>query len=218
MVGRNARAVRALVLVLVFAAVGRPAAAAQQSNLPFEITGEIPVLSLSELQVTNVGVGGIIDWNVTPEFAIESSLDWFPRSNSSPIPLEGQGRLAGLLGVKAGRPVGRATLFGRAHLGFLRFTSIESSEPNRPFPCLALVVPATLECRLAIGYTALTINVGAGGSIGLNQDGRVRLRVDVGDLIVRYASFGSFGPTGQINFDRIYSNNLLFSAGVGWRF
>jgi hypothetical protein len=75
---RSARALRTFVAVCLFAAVGHASpAAAQQSGLPFELTGEVPVISLSELQSTNVGVGGIIDWNITPEFAIESSLDWF---------------------------------------------------------------------------------------------------------------------------------------------
>ena len=161
-----------------------------------------------------MGVGGIIDWNVTPEFAIESSLAWFPRSNSSPGLLEGQGRLAGLIGGKAGRAFGRVTLFGRAHGGFLSFSTIE---PVRPLSCVnGLLVPPTLECRLAVHYTALTINFGGGGSIGLDQDGRVRLRVNVSDLMVRY-NFASLASDGQIR-DGFWSNNLLFSAGVAWRF
>jgi hypothetical protein len=213
---RSARAVRAFVAVFLFAAVGHASpAAAQRSGLPFELTGEVPVISLSELGSTNVGVGGIIDWNITPEFAIESSLDWFPGGwNSDSGPLKDEGRLAGLLGVKAGRPVGRVALFGRAHVGFLNFSTIE---PNRPFPCLStLVLPSTLECRLASGYTALTINFGGGGSVGLDQDGRVRLRLNISDLMVRYR-FPSVGSDGQTR-DSFYSNNLLFSAGVGWRF
>jgi hypothetical protein len=212
---RSARTVHAFVFVCMFAAVGRPSpAAAQPSSLPFEITGEAPVLNLSELQITNRGVGGILDWNVTHHWAIESSLDWFPGGwNSGPGSLEGQGRLAGLLGVKGGQPIGRVTIFGRAHAGFLSFSTIE---PVLPSPCSStLVFPPLLECRLASGYTALTLNFGGGGSVALDQNGRVRLRVNVSDLIVRYG-FVSERAEGQA--PAFYSNNLLLSVGLGWRF
>jgi hypothetical protein len=66
------------------------------------------------------------------------------------------------------------------------------------------------------GYTALAINFGGGGSVGLDQDGRVRLRLNISDLMVRYR-FPSVSLDGQTR-DTFYSNNLLFSAGVGWRF
>ena len=125
--------------------------------------------------------------------------------------LDGQRRLLGVFGVKASITQSRAELFARGGIGFLSFSTQEE-----PTACPSQIVTATLACGLAIGYTAFTTELGGGVSIGLDHEGRLRLRVDAADLLVRYGSVvarSNGRPT-----DGFFSHNLLTSAVVTWRF
>ena len=60
------------------------------------------------------------------------------------------------------------------------------------------------------------MDLGGGVSTRLNNDGRVRLRVDIGDLLVRY-NLAALRPSGE-STDGFIGHNVLTSIGVDWRF
>jgi hypothetical protein len=201
--------IRWVTACLVAAALAWPASAwAQDRRLT--VGGFVGVLHLAELDTTDPGVGAGVSWRIGPVLAVDGVLAWFSGDDR---PGEGRGaigdRVLGAAGIRAGRSVGRAELFAKARPGFLRFAE------TRPFACL-LIYPAPLTCQLAAGYTAFAFDAGGGASIALDGAGRIRLEVEVSDLIVRYG-LDAYRSGGEIS-DGFTGHNLLFTAGVGWRF
>jgi hypothetical protein len=191
-----------------------PPAIAQPSGRPVEASVGVAAMRLSELDETNVGIRGAVDVHIARAFAIEGALTWFPGAwNSSTSVLDGQKRLLGFAGVKAvAVTTSRVELFGRGGVGFLSFASQEGTTPS----CPSQIVTTTLACGLAIGYTAFTTEIGGGASIALDAHGRLRVRVDAADLLVRYGSVVA-RSNGRAT-DGFFSHNILTSASVGWRF
>ena len=185
---------------------------AQTAGRPVEANVGLATMRLSELDERNVGVHGTVDVHVARAVAIDAALTWFPGTwNASRSVLDGQGRLLGFVGVKAAAARPRVELSGRVGLGFLSFSTQEA-----PTSCPSQIVTTTLACGLAIGYTAFTTELGGGSSIALDAGGRVRLRVDAGDLLVRYGSVVA-RSNGQPT-SGFFSHNFLLSTGIGWRF
>jgi hypothetical protein len=210
----SVRSMRVLVAAVVFSAltalVGLSPAAAQTSDRSFELSGEVTTLRLSELGVTNVGVGADAAWRVAPALLVDGALTWFPgNGHLGADPLAGQRRLLGLIGVKSGIALDRVELLGHVRAGFLDFFE------EGPIPCPA-IFPVPLECQLAQGYTAFAADFGGSASVSLDAARRLRLHVDAGDLVVRYG-LNAFRSGGAIT-DGFVSHNLLMSAGLGWRF
>lgn len=187
---------------------GSPPAAAQNSGV--EAGGRVSVLRLSEFENTGVGVGTFLIWPLTSVVAIDGAFTWFPGARDvNGNAFESQHRTLGLVGVRASVRYGDVELFGRGRVGFLSFVEQDSAV------CIA-IVPTPLDCRLARGYTALASDLGGGASIGLGRSGRLRLHIDAGNLVVRYA-LEAFRPSGEIT-DGLVSHNLLVGIGLGWRF
>ena len=184
--------------------------AAQTFDRPLELSGEVATLRLSEFKITSVGTAVNVAWHVAPALAVDGALIWFPGGwQSGTGTLASQERLLGLLGVNTGLPLGPVELRWRARAGFLNFGD------EGPIACPA-IFPPTLECQLAPGYMAFATDLGGGVNIRLDYAGRTRLRVDAGDLLVRYG-VNALRPRGQIT-DGFVSHNLLMSAGLGLRF
>jgi hypothetical protein len=113
----------------------------------------------------------------------------------------------GVLWASSG--VGDVDVFVRGRMGFLHFGEQDSAV------CIA-IFPTPLSCRLAGGYMAIASDFGAGASIGLGSSRQLRVHIEAGDLLIRYA-LEALGPTGEVT-DGFVGHNPLVSFGVGWRF
>jgi hypothetical protein len=202
----SVRAVGSLIVVWIGVTLGPSLAAAQ--NVGVEIGGHVGVLRLSELDTTDVGVGIHAVAPLSRRVAIEGALTWFP--GSSDEGLNRQGRSLGLAGVRATLGSGNVDFFARGRAGYLRFGDEGS------VICIA-VFPPPLSCRLAAGYTAFAADFGGGASIGIGSSGRLRVHIDAGDLLVRYA-VETFRPAEGAVSEGFVGHNPLVSVGLGWRF
>jgi hypothetical protein len=201
---------RVLIVCAAVMMFAEPRAAAQTPERGVEVGGQLSVLRISEFEITDVGPALDAAWHLTPHIAIDGTLAWFPGEREFEIDsIASQHRVLGLVGARSGITRGRVDIYGRGRLGFLRFGEQDSQ-------ICTLIFPATLGCRLASGYTAFAFDLGGGVSTGLTNDGRLRLRVDVGDLLVRY-NLEALRPNGETT-DGFVGHNLLMNVGVDWRF
>jgi hypothetical protein len=178
----------------------------------FELSGQGVVLRLAEFDMTDVGAGVQVGGALTPAIALDGALAWFPNGDSlSSGLLPAQQRFLGVAGVRAGLHRGRLGVFGKARPGFLRFAQQESAV------CIAIAIfPVPLGCLLATGYTAFVVDVGGGVDFDLGSSGRSYVRVEAGDLMIRY-DLEAFRPRGGIT-DGFTGHNFNVAAGIGWRF
>jgi len=181
---------------------------AQTSEGAFEVGPHLSVLRLSELDTTDIGVGVDASWRLLPMVTLDGTLSFFPGGGDEPS-LEDQRRTLGLFGVRSGITRGDTDFYVRGRLGFLNFADVG------PFPCIR-IFPEPLTCQLATGYTAFAVDFGGGASVPLDTDGTLRLRVDLGDVAVRYDQEATRSD-GEIT-EGFWGHNLLFTVGVVWRF
>jgi len=190
------------------AVLGASRADAQPAPGSVEVGPNFSVLRLSEFDTTDVGIGVDAAWHVLPRISLDGSLILFPGGGEEPS-LSDQRRTLGLIGVRSGITRGRVDLYARGRIGFLNFGE------SGPFAC-TLIYPAPLACQLAGGYTAFATDIGGGAIMPIDADGRWRIRVDVGDLIVRYGLDG-IRNNGRVT-DGFSSHNLLLTAGMVFGF
>jgi len=202
------RIVASLMALRVATTIGSSTAAAQ--NRHAEIGGHVSILRVSEFDVTDVGVGASVVWPLTPLVAIDGAFTWFPSEGDREADeFENQHRTLGLVGLRAAVAHRDVELFARARAGFLRFGALGS------VGCIA-IFPPPLACQVAAGYTAFAAELGGGASIGLAPDGRLRLSIEAGDLLVRYG-LDAYRAQGQLT-EGFVSHNPLVTIGLGWRF
>jgi len=202
------RMVASLMALCVATAIGSSTAAAQNRHV--EVGGHVSILRVSEFDVTDVGVGASVVWPLTPVVAIDGAFTWFPGAGDGEADqFENQHRTLGLVGLRAAITHRDVELFARARAGLLRFGDQGS------VVCIA-IVPVPLGCQLAAGYTAFAAGFGAGVSVGLAPAGRLRVRIEAGDLLVRYG-LDAERAQGQIT-EGFLSHNPLVTIGLGWRF
>jgi hypothetical protein len=197
-----------LIVTWVFVIVGSSTAVAQ--NRDVQIGGHVSILQLSEFESTDVGVGVHVIGPLTSVVALDGALTWFPSSRDFQADaLESQDRALGLVGLRVTVAKGDVEFFARGRVGFLRFGEQDS------IVCIA-IFPVPLGCRLATGYTALASDFGGGADIGLGRSGRLRVHIEVVDVLVRYA-LEALRPRGEIS-DGFVGHNPLVSIGLGWWF
>src|SRR5574341_1311595 len=85
-----------------------------------EVSGQLAVTDLAELETTDVGFGGRFGFAATPLFTFEGELNLFPSDVPDVIPVTSS-RLEGLFGVKVGPRFERFSVFGKVRPGFVRF-------------------------------------------------------------------------------------------------
>jgi len=194
----------ALTVIVAAAAFAQPT-----ENRKLEISGQLAVNDLEELETTDVGFGGRLGIRVAPLFTFEGELNLFPSDIPDEVPVTSL-RLEGLFGVKVGPRFDRFSLFGKVRPGFVRF-----GEAPEPIACI-LIFPPPLSCVLAEGKTLLALDLG--GGIELYPTERSLLRFDVSDLVLQYP-----GPV--FNRDReafteggFWGHNLRLAVGAGFRF
>ncbi len=203
---------RALAICAATVVAGTANARAQTTGAgPVAIGAHMSVLRLSEFDTTDVGVGVDASWYIRPGLAIDGTLDLFPGKDQIEADLVDQRRVLGLVGARYGMTFGRVEIFGRLRGGFLNFAD------EGPVACI-LIVPSPLGCQLADGHTAFATDIGGGAIARLDRAGRWRIRVDVGDLLVRYDTGEPFRRADMDVSDGFVGHNLLLNIGVNWRF
>lgn len=191
--------------------MGSSPAHAQASGTRLEIGGQATALRLSEFDFTDFGTGLDVERPVRRGLTIAGSLTVFPgdRQLSRPNEFLDRSRVLGLVGLRGGPRFGRVEPYAHARAGFLRFSG------GGPVACI-LIFPTPLACRLAAGYTTFTAEIGGGANIGLRSSGRLRLRLEASDLLVRYG-LQATRRSGETT-DGFVDHNPLITIGLGWRF
>lgn len=208
-------------IALLFLFLHSPNTPAQSTETPkFEVGAQFSLLSLDNDpspadssfigRRTEPGFGGRFAYNLKNYLAVESELNFFPRSYKGFVTPLGGGRVTqGLFGVKAGIRRERFGVFGKARPGFVSFSRVVRNVrfPNGGGP----------DPRDPFGFDLGRIThfaVDVGGLAEFYPSRRTILRFDVGDTIIRYGSRPrelSFGPA-------FTKHNAQFSAGFGFRF
>jgi hypothetical protein len=190
-------------------AVARPESAGAQSSSPrFDVGAQVASTRSSQFDETDVGLGARLSWHPAGWLGVEAEVNGFPGEFPGQRPFS-RGRVEGLFGATVGSRFGMVRPFGRLRPGFVSFR--ESSEP---FACI-LIFPPPLACTLAAGRTLFAVDIG--GGIEVQATPTTFLRVDAGDLMMKYP-----GPVlDNANLSRegsFFGNNFRFAAGAGWRF
>lgn len=192
---------------------------AQFSSLTFttvehfaDVLGGNPSFGFRDTQ-TQAGFGGRFTYNITPNFALETQGDFFPRHSSIFNNARAGGQtLQGQAGIKVGKRFKSFGIFGKARPGVVSFSNtlkFNGLDKTQPFP-----IPI-------FHFTRRTyFSFDLGGVLEFYPSPRIVTRFDGGDTMIRYGrtespyplSFsGSVSPPETIH-------NFQFSAGVGFRF
>ena len=196
-------------VVLAITTLAHPeSAGAQSSAARFEVGAQVASTKSSQFDDTDTGLGGRISWHPAGWVAAEAEINGYPGNFPGQRPFS-RGRMEGLFGATVGRSLGRMRPFGKLRPGFVMFR--ESSEP---FACI-LIFPPPLACALASGRTLLALDVG--GGVEVSATPKTFVRVDAGDLMMKYPG-PVFEAASRQRQDAFFSHNFRFAAGVGWRF
>lgn len=193
-------------LAALFAAAAIPAAA-QVDRSGLELGVQIPSAVSSEFNTADIGLGVRVAWRPAGWLGVEAEIDAYPREFPRRASFSA-GRIEGLFGATFGSRIGPARPFARLRPGFMRMQAA-----SQPFGCVA-IFPPPLACVLGAGRTLLAVD--AGGGIELHATPRTFMRVDAGDLMVRYP-----GPSTGSNLQRrdaFLSHDFRVAAGAGFRF
>lgn len=184
----------------------RPASAQAPGN--FEVGIQVPVARSGEFDAFDAGVGGRFAWRPASAIGLEGEINFYPTEFTGPLPFS-KTRIEGLFGVTVGPSFGAFRPFARVRSGFLSFLG-----RSVPYPCI-LIYPPPLSCELASGQTLPAVDIG--GGVEIFTSGRVFIRADVGDRMVKYS-----GPVisadRKISMDGFFSHDFRFATGAGLRF
>jgi len=199
------------ILLLVALTCIVPAFALGQSNedRKLEVSGQLSVVDLAELETTDVGLGGRLGFRATSLFTFEGELNLFPSDIPDGVPVTSS-RLEGLFGVKIGPRFDRFSVFGKLRPGFVRF-----GEAPEPIPCI-LIFPPPLSCVIAAGETLFALDLG--GGIELYPTERSLVRFDVSDLMLQYPGPVLTRDREAVTEEGFWGHNLRIAIGGGFRF
>lgn len=196
----------AVLILLALCVVARPAAA--QAPGAFQIAAQFVAAASSELDATEVGLGGRVAWFPAPPVGLESEVDLYPRDVPSGTPFS-RARVEALFGATIGPRLGPVRLFGRLRPGIVRFEAAPE-----PIGCI-LIFPPPLSCVLASGRTVFALDLG--GGLELYPTGRTVVRADVGDRLLKYPG-PSFDSNRVARQESFYGHDFRLAVGAGLRF
>jgi hypothetical protein len=182
-------------------------ASAQVDSRGLELGIQVPSSISSEFDTADVGAGARVAWRPAGWLGIEAEINLYPSDFPGRNAFSG-GRMEGLFGPMIGGRIGRVRPFVKLRPGFMQF-----QEAPEPFACIA-IFPPPLACTLAAGRTVFALDVG--GGLEVSATPRTFLRVDAGDLLVRYP--GLTIDTDLARRDSFLSHDFRLAAGVGVRF
>lgn len=190
-----------VVIAILLACFAAPAAAQGHA----EVAAQFVAARSSEFDATDTGVGARFTWAPAALIGADAEVNFFPNDFVGRTPFS-RSRTEGLFGVTAGPRLGPIRPFAKLRPGFLNFRS-------RPTVCI-LIFPPPLSCQLG-GRTLFALDVG--GGVELFPGGRMAIRIDAGDRMLKYPG-PSFRTGGVISQKDFYSHDFRFSAGAGVRF
>jgi hypothetical protein len=202
---------RRLTIALTFACCCLPfAAAAQTSDLPFVVIGQLTGVTSSEFDGTPIGFGGVLGWRPEALMTLEAETNFYPSEltakNGSAF---SRGSIEALFGVTAGPTLDRVRPFGTFRTGVVQIRRAPG-----PLACIT-IFPPTLPCSLAKGEAVLASEIG--GGIELLPSRRALLRVELGDRLMHYPgpAIDAGGSAHNMSF---YKSEFRFTVGAGLRF
>jgi hypothetical protein len=211
---------KALVLAATVSLLLGLDAHAQSRHRKFELGGQFVGLSAhstgfpDSLGLTNdiddlvLGGGPRAGYRITETLAVEAEVNVFQRPPTNDPATLGKWS-QGFFGLKVGKQLGAIGIFGKFRPGFVRFDGITSAES---------LLDGSVDIRLIKDNTFFAFDIG--GGIELYPSPRTIVRLDSGDVIIRYT-----GRPGE-GFDPIsnrvqrthYGHNAQFSIGFAVRF
>jgi len=219
----------AVLTVLLFMNIN---AAAQESVPRFEIGGQFSLLSRNKPtpifpsptivlddfdHETSAGFGGRFTYNLTDYLALEAEGNFFPKSGDSDLSVPDGHIYQGQFGVKVGKRFSKVGIFAKARPGFVGFSRVSQLTGTRTITFLGQQFTVG---DFRIGKETY-FSTDVGGVLEVYLSPGIMMRFDVGDTIIRYATFRREGiSTSQAILERPAEtrHNLQFSAGVGFRF
>jgi len=197
------------VLLLFFV----PALAAQTDFAKFEAGAQFSFLRQRAFSVNDTGFGGRFTFYPVSYVGLEAETSFFPRGISlrglsSSMTFSGN-RIEALFGVKAGPRFKNFGVFGKIRPGLMRF-----AKSPRGMACVAILIyPPPLECSLSRGSINFALDFG--GVVELYPSRRTTIRVDLGDIMIRFPP--AYTLLGQFKND-FSVHNFPLNLGFGYRF
>lgn len=198
--------IRVLALSMMLTTIAR---AQSGDDRKLEVSGQLALNDLAELETTDFGFGGRFGFRATSLFTFEGELNFFPSDIPDEVSVTSS-RLEGLIGVKVGPRFDRFSVFGKVRPGFVQF-----GEAPEPIPCI-LIYPPPLSCALAAGETVFALDLG--GGIELYPTEQSLVRFDVSDLMLQYPGPVLTRDREAVTEDGFWGHNLRISIGAGFRF
>lgn len=148
------------------------------------------------------GFGARLTYNFSPLLALDAEGDFFPVPTGSGQQRGGRA-YAVLAGPKASWRWRRIGLFMKARPGIVNFSNTVRVEPQGEFP----------------GGHVTHFTLDLGGGLEINTSRRTFLRIDAGEMLVRYGDrVHRFGVPGQfITSQGVIGDSFLLTAGLGYR-
>jgi len=200
--------IRGLALLLASLVLQASLLCAQtRSKDRFEAGGQLTLNRLREFQGTDPGGGVRVAWYPHRSIAIESQFDVLG-SGLRGIAAYNRLRVQNLFGLKAGVGSRQFALFAKLRSGYTRFM-----EGSGRVGCIA-VFPPPVDCLLAGGYTAYTMDVG--GGVEFRPQPRFVLRLDAGDTMLRLP--GPSRSKAGVRTGRYLSHGFQVGIGAAVRF
>src|SRR5215510_12633115 len=106
-------------LVAVSVGMGQQVTVAQQSE-SFELGAQVPVSGFSELDSTDVGVGGHVTWYPWRWIGADAELNFYPSTIPDDLRPNSTNRFEGLFGITAGPRLDAWRPTARIRPGFLQ--------------------------------------------------------------------------------------------------
>jgi hypothetical protein len=179
-----------------------------QSEVPkYEVGGQFSARKISfrdkgyeNGDTWNGGFGGRFSFNINKQVALESEVNFFPKSEKS-FPQGSKTQI--LFGIKAGIRRDKFGIFGKLRPGIMRFTNVDDC--------------TTAERASCNQYTRNEFTLDAGGVLEFYPNKKTVLRFDAGNTLINYS------PTYRVDIIQFLrtpggtANYFQFSVGAGFR-
>lgn len=162
------------------------------------------------------GIGVRFTYNATRNVALEAAGNFFPKRNSD-LFVPGGSVSQMQFGVKAGERFGKFGIFGKARPGLIRFSDVNRLVGTQSISVNPALPPVVIGLLNSESKTYFLTEVG--GVVEYYPSRHIVIRFDLGDTIIRYGTRPGLSPSSTIiQLPAETKHNLLFNAGVGFRF